>query len=295
MMRVVKTDAVDFEQSIIATIQRRQSWRSYEDRPIPRATMDSLERILAGPHVGPFGGRVRCALVSATYIGGQGTIKLGTYGVIKNAPFFLVGAVEANTRAMEDFGYVFESIILKATELGLQTCWLGGTFQRERFSETLVIAVNEVVPAVSPVGYARARRSLVDATFRAVAGSKQRKPWDELFFDGDFSKSLSQNQAGAWKDVLEMVRLAPSASNNQPWRVVYDRDRSRYHLYLSRNAGYRRLFAVDLQKIDMGIAMCHFSLAARELKIDGKWLDCQPNLGPLPKRTKYIASFIPES
>jgi nitroreductase len=35
------------------------------------------------------------------------------------------------------FGEVFETIILYATSLGLQTCWLGGTFQREAFARSL--------------------------------------------------------------------------------------------------------------------------------------------------------------
>jgi len=282
---------VDFEQSITTTIQKRRSWRSYEDRPIPQAIVDSLERVIADPLVGPFGERVRCVLLNARAVGGQGTKKLGTYGVIKNAPFFLVGAVETRTRAMEDFGYVFESIVLKATELGLQTCWLGGTLQRERFGQMLSVSTDEIVPAVSPVGYARAKRSLVDVTFRTVAGSKRRKSWRELFFDGSFAQPLSQDQAGVWKDILEMVRLAPSASNHQPWRVVRDREASVYHLYLARTAGYRRLFAVDIQKIDMGIAMCHVSLAARELGVEGVWEERAPELGALPERTHYIASF----
>ncbi len=41
----------------------------------------------------------------------------GTYGVIKGAGVFLVGAMERGHRDMEDFGYLFEQIILFATEL----------------------------------------------------------------------------------------------------------------------------------------------------------------------------------
>jgi len=32
----------------------------------------------------------------------------------------------------------------------------------------------------------------------------------------------------------------------------------------------------DLQRVDMGIAMCHFELAVREAGIEGRWVTDQP-------------------
>ena len=282
---------VNFDKPITRIIQERRSWRTFENRPIHKATLAALSDAVADLPAGPFGGRVRLALIETAAVGGGGTQKLGTYGVIKDAPTFLAGAVRMGDRAVEDYGYVFELAILKATDLGLQTCWLGGTLKRGRFGERLRASDGEIVPAVSPVGYARQRRSLVDVTFRTFAGSKNRKPWQELFFDGSFIKPLSPGDAGETTRLLEMVRLAPSASNNQPWRIVRDRDHRSFHLYLARTVGYANLFPVDLQKLDMGIAMCHFTLTARELGVKGEWRDSPPDAGPLPERTSYVASF----
>ena len=53
-----------------------------------------------------------------------------------------------------------------------------------------------------------------------------------------------------------MVRLAPSAVNRQPWRVV--REGTDYHFYLKHDKGYVSSATGDLQKVDMGIALCHF-------------------------------------
>ena len=69
------------------------------------------------------------------------------------------------------------------------------------------------------------------------------------------------------------VRQGPSASNKQPWRILKSADR--FHLYLQRTRGYRNVFTRmaqvdDMQRIDMGIAMCHFELTARELGLSGK-------------------------
>ena len=57
-------------------------------------------------------------------------------------------------------------------------------------------------------------------------------------------------------EVLDMVRWAPSAINKQPWRIVH-RDGA-YHFYEKKDRGYSSDATGDMQKIDVGIALCHF-------------------------------------
>jgi hypothetical protein len=46
----------------------------------------------------------------------------------------------------------------------------------------------------------------------------------------------------------------------------------RFNFFVERTRGYERPNkAVSLQKIDIGIAMCHFELAAVSLRNNGKW------------------------
>jgi hypothetical protein len=64
--------------------------------------------------------------------------------------------------------------------------------------------------------------------------------------------------------------MAPSASNNQPWRIAADGNLFRFHI--SRKAGYQKAFSgIDLQMIDIGIAMAHFDLVAREYGRIPEW------------------------
>lgn len=93
-----------------------------------------------------------------------------------------------------------------------------------------------------------------------------------------------------------MARLAPSASNKQPWRVV--RDGAGWHFYCQRTPGYGKgsfIFTVlriaDLQRLDVGIAMCHFELTARQLGLPGRWVSADPGLEPVDKHTLYISSW----
>ncbi len=281
---------MDPDPEIIDAIERRVSWRSYADRPVTGLVRAQLDTAIASPPAGPFGSSVRLALIEASAEQRQ-SAKLGTYGVVKGAPLFMAGVIAEGVHALEDFGYVFEWAVLAATKLGLGTCWLGGTFKRESFGRALGATADEVVPAVSPVGYPRKRRTAVDTVFRWAAGSKKRKPWSELFVD-EAQRPLGKAAAAPFEKVLEMVRLGPSASNKQPWRIL--RAGADFHLFLQRNAGYHRRFAVDLQRIDMGIAMCHFELSARVLGLAGGWDERPAAAGMAPEGGRYVASWVPQ-
>jgi nitroreductase len=64
-----------------------------------------------------------------------------------------------------------------------------------------------------------------------------------------------------------MTRIAPSAVNYQPWRIL--RDVNGYHFYLARKPGYNEKRGIEIQKIDIGIAFSHFVLAAKEKGLKG--------------------------
>ncbi len=256
--------------SISETIRVRRSCRTYSDRPIEPERLAELKGFLASNTRGLFGNATRFKLLDFNELGTDEIRTLGTYGVIRGARLFIAGVVRKQPKAMEDYGYCLEKIILKATSLGLGTCWLGGTFRRRGFAGVMNLADAEYLPAITPVGYPGEKRSLIDRLFRFSAGSDRRKPWNELFFDRDADTPLPRESTGRYEIPLECVRLAPSASNKQPWRIV--RDQGTFHFYLSRTPGYDNIIKdIRLQNVDMGIAMCHFELSAKELGEDGVW------------------------
>ena len=220
---------------------------------------------------------------------------LGTYGFIKGATGFIVGAVQPGEKNLEDYGYLMERAILFATDIGLGTCWLGGSFTQSSFAKKISAARNEKMPAVTAIGYiADPDRS--NDRIRQRAGSDYRLPWETLFFHKRFGVPLLPEQADAYAVPLEMVRLGPSASNKQPWRIIKDGDT--WHFYLQRTPGYgsgslafNLLRLADLQRVDMGIAMCHFELTANELGLKGRWVVKEPHLDKPDKLTEYIVSW----
>ncbi len=208
-----------------------------------------------------------------------------------------MGAVGPSSKSLEDYGYMLESAILFVTDMKLGTCWLGGSFTRSSFARKISATVEGLVPAVASVGYIL-KKEQSGVTIRQLVGGHNRKPWENLFFREKFGVPLSPDDAGPFAGLLEMVRIAPSASNKQPWRIIKDRDS--WHFYMQRTRGYGKSFTfrllniADLQRVDMGIAMCHFEFTARELGLKGRWEIKEPKIEKPNALCEYTISWIGE-
>ncbi len=285
-----------FSKPITEIIPARFSCRTYREQPIEDETRQRLADFTATTPAAPFGNRARFELVAATSQDRAALRGLGTYGMIRGATAFLIGATKRAAGYEEDFGYLMERLVLFATDLDLGTCWLGGTFTKGSFARKIAAADDELVPAVVSVGYIAERRRTLDAAARLRVSAEQRIPWQWLFFEEGFRTPLSREAAGAYALPLEMVRLGPSASNKQPWRIV--KNGNAWHFYLHRSRGYGdrsliRLWTIaDMQRLDMGIAMCHFELTANELGLAGQWVVDEPDIQTPGESTHYTVSWI---
>lgn len=280
---------MDFQKPVIEIIKTRRSCRTYNGMAIDSSRLQKLENYIADINQ-KAEIKARFALAQSHSPGSQEAVKLGTYGVIAGAPAYIVGILDKRENKESEFGGLFEKIILFATDLDLQTCWLGGTFKESDFQQTTPLTENEFIPIVSPVGIKKENPRILESAMRAMAGSNKRKPWSELFFAGNAATPLTQQDAGPYALPLEMVRLGPSASNKQPWRIIKD-DHS-FHFFLCRTKGYRTA-RYDMQKNDIGIAQCHFELTANELRLMGAWHHCDGINGP--QDWEYMATWLAES
>jgi hypothetical protein len=185
---------------------------------------------------------------------------------------------------MEDFGYQFEKIILRATDLGLGTRWIGGIFNRSRFADKAGIREDEVLAAISPLGYPTPKRSVADSIIRWSAGSRNRRPWAELFFHGTFATALTQGAAGGTliprdgrlgpppqpagskrQEEVTSSTTAPlegTTSRSRPWTCSASTGDRHYHLELTAGSCAQR-----------------FMWKSRLVS-------------PLPERTEYVQSWI---
>lgn len=264
--------------SVIQLIQKRKSVRSFAPTPVGEKVLNLLKNQIDQLSA-PFEAQARVEILSSEK--GDQSVKLGTYGVIRGAKHFLALILQEGPMAEVGGGYLFEEVILFCTQLGLGTCWLGASFKAKDFLGQIELKEKERLTLISPVGYASEKRSTIDSLMRIGAGSDRRKPFESLFFNHSFHNPLTPKEAGPYQIPLEMVRLAPSGSNKQPWRIVKEQHTFHFYHQVSR-------FSLN----DLGIALCHFELTCKELQINGKF-SFQENV-PQAQGLEYVISWVGE-
>lgn len=143
---------------------------------------------------------------------------------------------------MELEGFMGEALVLEATSLGLGSCWLGADFYPDIISRNVDQKADEVVHCVIALGkadmpaFAPKRRDL-----KAVCGM------DEAELDA----------LGSWqKNTVMAARLAPSAINQQPWKIVADKTSVSI---LEKTVMYKKY-----APLDRGICMLHAAVGAMQ-------------------------------
>ena len=271
------------------TIQKRHSVRTFDTRPLDGETLGKLAAY-AKELRNPFGVPVKVHLLET---GDASTKKLGTYGVIKGTKTFLGVTVPKGALSLEAAGYSFEQLVLYATHLGVGTCWLAATFDRKAFTGAMQVGDDEWMPVISPIGYPAEKRALSESLMRTSMKSNRRKDWNELFFDGSFQTPLSRGAAGDYAQALEMLRLAPSATNAQPWRVL--RRDGAFHFYAKAGEGKGEVDPPIIQRVDVGIGANHFCLTAQEQGLSGTLAVLEePADAGAPENTRYLFTWTEE-
>ena len=276
-----------FDHPIRTLIATRRSIRTYGESPLSPDDQAFLESLLPKT-TNPFGARVSFHLLPGTRdLEGR---TYGTYGIIQGARGYIAALVEDSPRALLGLGYAMEHLILSLWDQGIGTCWMAGTFRRGQFAAALAREEGMLFPVVTPYGYPKERPSLGDRLLRFAAQGDKRKAWEELFFLETPAHPLTREEAGPLGNALEMVRLGPSASNKQPWRILLQDNL--LHFYEAHTPGYGQAFPYDVQGLDLGIGAYHLEWTLAEEGIQGEWVDQDPSLLDLPGNWSYVFSFV---
>jgi len=187
------------EFSVEDIVRARYSVRTYSGEAISSEKIEQIKDYIKTLS-NPFSIKVNFSILETKDM--ENTKKLGTYGVIKGANYYIGATVADGELALEALGYEFEKLILYLTSIGLGSCWLGGTFDRSSFANALDVNEKELFPIISPFGYAADKKRFTDSLVRKIAKSDHREPWSKLFFNRELKNSLNQEKTGAYEFVF---------------------------------------------------------------------------------------------
>ena len=148
---------------------------------------------------------------------------------------------------LEKVGYYGESLVLLAVQLGLGTCWLEATFDRDKVS--CEIGEDEELVCIIVLGNVKKKESPKELAVSRTLKRRHKEIKDMLF-----TEETPEN----WViDGMRCVVRAPSSVNRQPVKFYYTDG------VVAARVDEKR----DSDLIDLGIAKLHFEIGAE----GGRW------------------------
>lgn len=206
-------------------IVQRHSVRKYTDRKIDETTAAELLRTI--DECNRLSGLSFQLVLDEHEAFGSGMAKYGNFENCKNYI-----AIVGKKGDDEKCGYYGEKIVLRAQQLGLNTCWVALTFNKNKAVYTA--KKGEKLLIVIALGYGQTQ-----------GHTRPTKSTEEL------SKIVKGDMPGWFKEAMEAVKLAPTAINQQKFVFVLD----------GNEVTAKTLFGF-YAKMDLGIAKYHFEIGA---------------------------------
>jgi len=258
--------------NIIEAIKKRKSCRSYKDILLRPADKKIIEDSIMSNSGFIWTGTIDVTIIEKNI--SDKNLDLN-YGSIQGHNTYLLGTSISTPEARVNYGYFLEKIVLKATQIGVSTCWIG-YFDKTYFDE---ININEgyEIPGIVILGYSSDKQTYIEKLTRLTVSASKRLNREKLFLDYITGLPLKTDQIQKYSDSLEMVRLGPSSGNTQPWRIFYNHLTNEFHFF--KNPVSKKYEDKGFHDIDMGIALAHFELTSAFNGLPGMWIKHPEEIG----------------
>lgn len=203
----------------------RKTTRQFDPTPLGEDTLRLVEEEISQLHL------LDASIPIETEILSRDAIKtLLPWG----APHYVLIHAPDDPDALREVGFRFQQLDLFIQSIGLGSCWLG---------MAKPVAPSSKLPFIVMIAFGKARYS------------PYRKP-------NTFVRRGMEKVSDLDDERLEVARIAPSATNRQPWYFLHDDNK--LHAYGREMSFLGKKDTPKYTRIDVGIALSHLYLANPE-------------------------------
>jgi len=211
---------------LLEAIKARHSVRSYTDKKIEGETLDQLKKTIDECN-SKSGLNIQLCLNEPEAFSNF----MAKYGNFKNVKNYIALIGKKDSQLEEKIGYYGEMIVLKAQQLGLNTCWVAMTYNKKECAAK--VNAGEKLLMVLSLGYGENGGVI-----------HKSKPIEKL-------SSVKVEMPDWFKKGMEAVQSAPTAMNQQ--KFIFELQDNT----VKTNAG-----SGFYTKVDLGIAKYHFEIGS---------------------------------
>ena len=246
------------ETSLYNAIFKRKSIREYDPTSLDSNRLEEISKILQS--LKPMLNDIKTEFQIITPE--QVTRKFNN-----KAPHFIAAFSEAKNAYKVNVGFMLQQMDLYFSATGLGSCWLGIP------QPTKDVTDSSNLEFIILMSFGNSKETL----YRISASEFKRHSLLEITdIEGE-------------EELLEPVRLAPSAVNLQNW--YFTGDKNAIHAYSAKPNFLRNIVGGSYYSVNMGIALCHLQLATEHLGRKIKFVfDSSRDKNP-PKNRAYVATL----
>jgi nitroreductase len=210
-------------------ITQRKSVRQYKMDALDVETLQKIDQFIQ--QLVPMDPEIEVSITRTPYEA------MGKLFSIK-APYYMTVASEPAGNYLENAGFMLQQLDLFLPTLGLGGCWVGMA------KPSKSVGFNKSHEFI--IAYAFGKPEIFEP--RTSVTQFSRLPLNKI------------HKGERYNDLVELARLAPSATNSQPWFYVDDDEC--IHIYRVRQNIFKGLIFERLNRIDIGIGLFHLYIAA---------------------------------
>ena len=211
---------------LLEAVKLRHSVRSYTDKIIDGEILEQLRKTVEECNSNS-GLNIQLCLNEPEAFTGL----MAKYGKFNNVKNYIALVGKKDDQLDEKIGYYGEMIVLKAQQLGLNTCWVAASYNKGK--SVAKVNPGEKLSMVISLGFGE-RRGV----------PHKNKPVEKL-------SSVAGNMPDWFKKGMEAAQLAPTAMNQQ-----------KFNFELNGNTVKATAGFGFYTKVDLGIAKYHFEIGA---------------------------------
>jgi len=240
------------------TIFRRKSVRNYDPEPVDQNKMDDILNFMKS--LKPMFKDIKTEI---KIISGENVKSL----IQKKAPHYIAVFSEKQEGYLTNIGFMLQQMDLYLSANGIGSCWQGIP------KPTKDVLKSSELEFVILIAFGNPKEEL----HRSITQFKRKSLTDITNLEGV-------------DELLEPVRIAPSATNSQPW--YFTGNNGLIHCYCKKLNFLKAKLLSKWNRIDMGIAIYHLTLSAKHQKKRVEIIHDQNGEDNPPEGYYYIASVI---
>lgn len=250
------------QTSFYETIFKRKSVRDYDPTPLESNRLEEITRNLQSLKPLSEGIKTEFKIISPDQVSRK---------LSNKAPHYIAAFSEAKGAYKANIGYMLQQMDLYFSASGLGSCWLGIPQPNKEVTD----ATNLEFVILMSFGNPK------EPLYRTETSEFKRKTLSEITNIKDAD------------ELLEPVRLAPSAVNLQNW--YFTGSKEAIHAYSAKAGFLRNIVGGSYYHVNVGIALCHLQLSAEHLGGKTRFVfDGSRDKNP-PKNMDYVATLEIES